>query len=136
MTYLWLKAAHVLAVIVWMAGMLATPLVLRALGDLAPDQRRRLRAAFNRAVTPAMVAALGLGVWLAASGGWFAETWMQVKLALVVAMTGLHGAMAGRLRRWADDPAAGLPGWFGRAHLLAGGLLALVVVLVVRKAVG
>lgn len=133
--YLWLKAAHVIAVIIWMAGMLATPPILHALGNITIDQRARLRATFHRIVTPAMITTLILGIWLGVSGGWFADAWLIAKLAVVLVLTGVHGAMSGRLRRWASDPNVDLPVWFGRAHLIAAALLVLIVVLVVRKAI-
>lgn len=133
--YLWLKVAHVITVIIWMAGMLATPVLLSTLGEITFEQRARLRAVFNRIVTPAMILTLALGIWLAVSGGWFSDGWLMVKLTLVLLMTGFHGAMAGRLRRWAKDPGIELPAWFGNAHLITLGFIVLIVALVVRKAI-
>ncbi len=135
MIYLWLKAAHILAVIIWMAGMLSAPLVLAALGNVPQDQRIRLRALFHKIVSPAMIGALCLGIALGVWGDWFSQWWLMLKLLLVIAMTGVHGALSGRLRRWSETAAHPLPPWFARAHLITLALLALIIVLVVRKSV-
>lgn len=49
-------------------------------------------------VNPAMVLAWGLGLWLAWDAGWFSGGWFQLKLALVVALSALHGWIVGAVR--------------------------------------
>lgn len=104
--YPWLKAAHVIAVIAWMAGLLYLPrlFVYHCAAEPRSTQsevfkvmeRRLLRAI----MTPAMLAAWTFGLLLAAIPGTGAGAgWLVVKLALVLAMTGLHGFMA----RWRRD---------------------------------
>src|SRR5262249_60053985 len=56
---------------------------------------------------PAMIATWLLGLWLAWHGpdyrhGWFESGWLEAKLALVVALSALHGFAA----RWVRDFAA------------------------------
>jgi len=107
--YLWLKAAHVIAVIAWMAGMLYLPrlFVYHARSEPGSEQsetfkvmeRRLLRVIIN----PAMIATWVLGVWLAWDGGFFGSGWFDAKLALVVALSALHGMYAGWVRRFAED---------------------------------
>jgi uncharacterized membrane protein len=48
------------------------------------------------------------GATIAVEAGWFGSLWLWAKLALVLALTGLHGVQAGKLRklRSADQPAA------------------------------
>jgi putative membrane protein len=112
---LWLKAFHIIAVISWMAGMLYLPrlFVYHTMADVGSVQsetfkvmeRRLLRAIIN----PAMVATWVLGLWLAWNGGWFAAiaqghaVWLDVKLILVLALSGIHGFYASCVRAFAED---------------------------------
>ncbi len=105
--YPWTKAFHLVAVIAWMAGMLYLPRLFVYHCDAAPGtpasemlkvmERRLLRAIIN----PAMIATVLLGVALLATPGvadW-SHGWLHAKLALVAAMTGVHGLLA----RWRKD---------------------------------
>ena len=106
--YLWIKAFHVIAVIAWMAGMLYLPRLFvyhcdAEKGSVQSEtfkvmERRLLKAIIN----PAMIVAWVLGLYLAWDGGWFRSGWLHGKLALVVAMSALHGLYA----RWVKDFAA------------------------------
>lgn len=111
--YQWIKAFHIIAVIAWMAGMLYLPRLFvyhcaAEKGSIQSEtfkvmERRLLRGIIN----PAMIAAWGLGLWLAWLGpdsryGWFASGWLDAKLVLVLALSALHGFLA----RWRRDFAA------------------------------
>lgn len=111
--YEWIKAFHVIAVIAWLAGMLYLPRLFvyhcaAEKGSVQSEtfkimERRLLRLIIN----PAMVATWALGLWLAWHGpdsryGWFASGWLAIKLALVIALSALHGWCA----RWVQDFAA------------------------------
>ncbi|MGD9844706.1 MAG: protoporphyrinogen oxidase HemJ [Variibacter sp.] len=107
--YLWLKAAHVIAIIAWMAGMLYLPRLFvyhcdAPAGSVQSEtfkimERRLLKGIIN----PAMVIAWLLGLWLAWDGGWFSSGWFHVKLAAVLAMSGLHGYFSQARRAFAED---------------------------------
>jgi protoporphyrinogen IX oxidase len=107
--YLWVKAAHVIAVIAWMAGMLYLPRLFVYHCDAPPGspqsetfkvmERRLLTVIIN----PAMVLTWVLGLWLAWQGGFFAAPWLQAKLVLVVAMSGVHGFFSTSVRKFAAD---------------------------------
>jgi len=98
--YPWLKAFHIIAVIAWMAGMLYLPRLFvyhcaAEKGSVQSEtfkvmERRLLRAIIN----PAMVATWILGLTLAWIGHWFDSPWLQAKLALVLALSALHGLFA------------------------------------------
>jgi putative membrane protein len=106
--YLWLKAAHVFAVIAWMAGMLYLPRLFVYHCETAPGSKqsetfkvmeRRLLAVI---INPAMVATWALGLWLAWQSGAYAAGWLHAKVILVLAMSALHGMLS----RWTRDFAA------------------------------
>ncbi len=107
--YLWLKAAHVIAIIAWMAGMLYLPRLFVYHSQVAPGstqsetfkvmERRLLKAIIN----PAMIAAWALGLWLAWDAGLFRQGWLHAKLALVIALSGLHGHFSAAVRAFAQD---------------------------------
>jgi protoporphyrinogen IX oxidase len=107
--YSWVKALHVIAVIAWMAGMLYLPRLFVYHAEVerpSPQsetfkvmERRLLRAIIN----PAMIITWALGLWLAWRGFGFQGGWLHVKIAAVVALSALHGYLAGAVRRFAED---------------------------------
>ena len=55
---------------------------------------------WDRFVTgPAIGGAWLLGIALAFEGGWFHSGWLPVKLVFVLILSGLHGMLAGSLKR-------------------------------------
>jgi protoporphyrinogen IX oxidase len=106
--YPWFKAFHVMAVIAWMAGMLYLPRLFVYHCEAEPGsrqsetfkvmERRLLRGIIN----PAMVASWTLGLWMVYDQGWSSARWLQLKLLLVVALSGIHGMLV----RWTNDFAA------------------------------
>src|SRR5438874_5412368 len=95
--YEWIKALHVIAVIAWMAGMLYLPRLFvyhceaeagsRQSETFKVMERRLLKAIIN----PAMIVTWVLGLWLAYRVDWLAAHWLQVKVALVLGMSAVHG---------------------------------------------
>lgn len=111
MLYDWLKAGHVISLIAWMAGMLYLPrLFVYHCGALTGSaqsetfkvmERRLLRAIIN----PAMIATWIFGLLLLSIPDvvdW-TKGYMHAKLALVLAMTTVHGFFARWRRAFADD---------------------------------
>ncbi|MDQ0468061.1 protoporphyrinogen oxidase HemJ [Labrys wisconsinensis] len=107
--YDWLKAAHIIAVIAWMAGMLYLPRLFVYHADTVPGsvqsetfkvmERRLLKAI----ITPAMIATWILGLLLAWKSGFYAAPWLHAKFALVLVLSGLHGFFARTVRSFAED---------------------------------
>ena len=106
--YLWIKAAHLISVVAWMAGMLYLPRLFVYHAVAAPGsaqsetfkvmERRLLRGIVN----PAMIATWLFGLLLVWGGGWWGSVWLYGKLALLVAMQLVHAGLA----RWRRDFAA------------------------------
>lgn len=133
MIYLLVKAAHLVAMVTWMAGMIAVPLILSGFGAAGPslETRARLRSAFGVLCTPAMLVVWAAGLTIATQGGWFGDAWLQVKLTMVIVLSGLHGAMAGQLRRVAAG--GPVPAFARNLHWGVLAILATIVVLAVVK---
>ncbi|SDB22702.1 protoporphyrinogen oxidase HemJ [Bauldia litoralis] len=106
--YNWLKAAHIIAVISWMAGMLYLPrlFVYHTAAAVGSEQSETFKVMERRLLTaiinPAMIATWVLGLWLAWDGGWFQSPWLHAKIALVLILSGIHGMFS----RWVRDFAA------------------------------
>ncbi len=144
MIYPWLKAFHVIAVIAWMAGMLYLPRLFvyhcaAERGSVQSEtfkvmERRLLRAIIN----PAMIVTWLLGLWLAWLGpdshwGWFASGWLQAKLALVLAMSALHGLFARWVKAFAADANLHSQKFYRIINEVPTILLIAIVILVVVK---
>ncbi len=108
-SYMWIKAAHVIAIISWMAGMLYLPRLFVYHCGAKPGselsetlkimERRLLRVIIN----PAMGFSWALGLWLAWRGGYLMAGWFHAKLALVILLSGFHGHLSAAVRRFAED---------------------------------
>ncbi|MFN3625087.1 MAG: protoporphyrinogen oxidase HemJ [Hyphomicrobium sp.] len=107
--YLWVKAAHIIAVISWMAGMLYLPRLFIYHCDAPPGspQSETFKVMEHRLLTviinPAMTLTWVLGLWLAWQAGFFTSGWLHAKLALVIAMSAVHGFFSASVRRFAND---------------------------------
>mgnify|MGYP001284639100 CR=1 FL=1 len=103
--YQWVKALHIISVIAWMAGLLYLPrlFVYHAESTIGSDKSETFKVMERRLLqaimTPAMIATWLFGLILLERGEIWQETWMIGKMALVVAMTAIHMAMA----RWRRD---------------------------------
>lgn len=107
--YDWIRAAHVIAVISWMAGMLYLPRLFVYHADAVVGseksetfkmmERRLLRAIIN----PAMLVTWVLGLWLAWQGFGFSGGWLHAKIAAVLLLSGVHGYFSGAVRKFAED---------------------------------
>lgn len=107
--YLWIKAAHVVAVIAWMAGMLYLPrlFVYHSSAVRGSEQSETFkvmeRRLYRLIINPAMIATWVLGLWLAWKGFSFQGGWLHAKIAAVLALSAVHGYLGGAVRRFAED---------------------------------
>lgn len=139
MTYLWLKAGHVIFVIFWMAGLFMLPRFFVYHQEAAPDSPENAlwierEAKLLRIIMwPSLALVWVLGLALAMSIGAFQQGWFHAKLALVLALSAYHIWLAG----YAAALARGERRLTGRQLRLLnevpGIAAALIVVLVVVK---
>ena len=101
MTYLWLKAGHIIFVIFWMAGLFMLPRFF-VYHQEAPEGSPENAVWLDREgkllriiLWPALVVTWVLGLTLAWTTGAFAQGWFHAKLALVLALTAYHVWLAG-----------------------------------------
>ena len=95
----WMRALHIISVIAWMAGMLMLPRLYAYQTGSTPggelDRKMIEAAAKLRAIiiNPAMIATWTFGILILATSHWMQLSfgWLHAKLALVVALSGLHG---------------------------------------------
>ena len=101
MTYLWLKAGHIIFVIFWMAGLFMLPRYFVYHQEAAPgspeealwiDRERKL---LRIILWPALAVVWVFGLALAISIDAFGQGWFHAKLALVLALTAYHVWLAG-----------------------------------------
>jgi putative membrane protein len=107
--YLWAKAFHVIAVISWMAGMLYLPrlFVYHAQSVKGSEQSETFKIMEKRLlrfiINPAMIVTWVFGLYLAWKGFGFAGGWLHAKITAVLLLSGVHGYLAGAVRRFAED---------------------------------
>ena len=92
--YLWIKAAHIIFVTSWFAGLFYLPRIyvnLATVEDAATRERLLTMARkLLRFMTGLAVLAIALGMWLFSYGVGMGAAWMNAKLALVVALIAYH----------------------------------------------
>jgi putative membrane protein len=137
--YPWVKSAHILAVIAWMAGLLYLPrlFVYHAMAPEGSDRAETFKIMERRLqrgiMTPAMIAALGFGLVLAGTPGivdWH-RGWIWTKLALVAGLVAYHGALGRWRRAFAENRNRHPPRFFRIVNELPTLALIAIVVLVV-----
>ena len=139
MTYLWLKAGHLIFVIFWMAGLFMLPRFFVYHQEAAPDSPENAQwieregKLLKIIMWPSLVVVWLLGLALAVSTGAVGQGWFHAKLALVFALSAYHIWLAG----YAGSLARGMRKLSGRRlrllNEIPGIAAALIVILVVVK---
>ncbi len=105
--YLWVRAAHLIFVIFWMAGMFMLPRYLvyqhPTLPGSAEDALWNARITRLRKIilNPSMIAVWLLGLALAFHIGFSGNGWLHAKIMIVFVFSGFHGWMVGQSRKMA-----------------------------------
>jgi putative membrane protein len=139
MSYAWVKAFHLIAVISWMAGMLYLPrlFVYHCEAEPGSKQSETFKVMERRLLTviinPAMIATWILGLWLAYESGFYREHWLQAKFLLVIGLSGLHGEMVRWFRDFQNDRNTRPAKFYRIMNEVPAVLMVLIVLLVVLK---
>lgn len=139
LTYLWIKAAHLIFVIFWIAGLFMLPRYYVYHQESPPGSDEEARWVEREAkirtiiLTPALVIVWVLGLLLAWQSGAWSEGWLHAKFALVLLLSGYHGWLVGYGRKLA----AGQRTMSGRSlrmlNEIPGIATAVIVILVITK---
>ena len=101
LTYLWIKAGHIIFVIFWIAGLFLLPRYYVYHQESTPgsqeerrwiDRERKLR---HIIITPAMTLVWVFGITLATVGHWWTSGWLIAKFLIVLGLSAYHGYMVG-----------------------------------------
>lgn len=138
-TYLWLKAGHVIFVIFWMAGLFMLPrfFVYHQEAPAGSEEAARWvdreRKLLKIILNPAIIVVWLLGILLASTIGAWGEGWLHAKLALVLLLSAYHGYLAGYAKKLArgEAPLAGKT--LRLLNEVPGVAVALIVILVIVK---
>ena len=137
--YEWIKAFHIIAVIAWMAGMLYLPrlFVYHAEAEVGSKQSETFKVMERRLmrgiINPSMILVWVLGLWMAWDGSWYNELWMQLKFALVLVLSALHGFLSRWRRDFEADRNAHSAKFYRIINEVPAVLMVFIVILVVIK---
>lgn len=139
LTYAWIKAAHLIFVIFWIAGLFMLPRFYVYHQESVPgsdeearwiERERKLRTII---LAPSIILVWLLGLALVYITGAWTMGWFHAKLALVIGLSGYHGYMVG----YGKKLAAGQRPMSGKAlrmmNEIPGVVTAVIVILVIVK---
>jgi putative membrane protein len=134
--YTWIKAVHLISVMILVSGMLLNGFLFRNIAPTNPDAQRIYRTALvlNRyfvgtALALVWIAGLTL-VWLL---GAHKDGWFMVKFVIVFILSGIHGMQTGRLAKLARTPGETVSGFMVNSGPITLVLVALAICLVAIK---
>ena len=143
MTYLWLKAGHIIFVIFWMAGLFMLPRFFvyhqeaqERDGPDSPENAQwieRESKLLKIIMWPSLVLVWVLGLSLAVTLDAFAQGWFALKLALVIVLSAYHLWLASYAARLARGERKLTGKQLRLLNEVPGIAAALIVVLVVLK---
>jgi protoporphyrinogen IX oxidase len=139
LSYLWIKAAHLIFVIFWIAGLFMLPRYYvyhqEAAAGSGEEKKWIEREAKLRKIiiTPAMILVWLLGLTLAYISDTWGEGWFQAKLAVVIALSAYHGWMVGYGKKLArgERPVSGKS--LRLMNEIPGIAVAIIVILVIVR---
>ncbi|WP_372780231.1 protoporphyrinogen oxidase HemJ [Litorivivens sp.] len=136
---LWIKAFHIIAMVCWFAGIFYLPrlFVYHAMADdtATRNHLKTMERKLYRFITPFAVLTVVFGLVLLSQNWQFylGETWMQIKLALVIALIFYHfycGVLVKRFEQGDNIRSHVFYRWFNEAPVLV--LFGAVILVVVR----
>lgn len=136
---LWIKAAHVISVIAWMAALLYLPRLFvyhcgaESGSDLSETLKIMERRLMKAIMTPAMIATWIFGIWTAGLLNVWADVWFNIKFVGVIALTIAHILCARWLKDFANDRNTRSPKFFRIMNEVPAVLMIVIVIMVVVK---
>ncbi|QZD88593.1 CopD family protein [Qipengyuania psychrotolerans] len=139
MTYLWLKAGHIIFMVFWLAGLFMLPRQMIYCHTAAPGSgeeatwARRMGLLRKIILTPSLIVVWVLGLALASSIAAFDQGWFHAKLLFVLLLTGFHGYMVAKSKKMSSGERPLSEKQLRLFGEVPGILLAIIVVLVIVK---
>ncbi len=139
MTYLWLKAGHIIFVIFWMAGLFMLPRFFVYHQECALDSPENVLWIDREAkllkiiLWPSLIVVWVLGLALAVTTGAFQQGWFHVKFGMVLALSVYHLWLAVYATRLARGTRSMTGKQLRMVNEVPGIAAALIVVLVVVR---
>lgn len=139
MLYLWLKSAHIIFVIFWMAGLFMMPrfFVYHQECPVGSDEDAKWieREGKLRKIilNPSLIITWILGLALAYNIGAFGQGWFHAKLLMVLLLTGYHGWMIGYVKKLARGERTMSDKALRLVNEVPGITAAIIVILVIIK---
>lgn len=139
MIFYWLKAAHIIFVIFWMAGLFMLPRYFIYHQECPEDSSEngvwieRERKLLKIIMTPSIIVVWAVGLLLAYHVGAFNQGWFHAKLAVVLGLSAYHGWLAGYAKKLALGQRAVSGKNLRMLNEIPGVAAAIIVILVVIK---
>ncbi len=139
MLYLWLKSAHLIFVIFWMAGLFMMPRFFVYHQETAAgsdedvkwiEREGKLRKII---LNPSLIIVWVVGLALAYNIGAFSQGWFHAKLLMVLALSGYHGWMIAYSKKLARGERTMTDKSLRLVNEVPGIAAAIIVILVVIK---
>lgn len=139
MLYLWLKSAHLIFVIFWMAGLFMMPRFFVYHQEITAgsdedakwiEREGKLRKII---LNPSLVIVWVLGLFLAYDIGAFNQGWFHAKLLFVLALSGYHGWMISYSKKLARGERSMSDKGLRLVNEVPGITAAIIVILVIVK---
>jgi protoporphyrinogen IX oxidase len=137
--YPWLKAAHLIFVIFWMAGLFMLPrfFVYHQEVPVGSDEDRKWVERETRLrkiiLTPSIIIVWALGLVLAYQISAYKEGWFHGKMLIVIILSGYHGWMSGYAKKLARGQRTLSDKKLRLANEVPGVAVALIVILAIVK---
>jgi putative membrane protein len=138
---LWIKAAHVIFVVTWFAGLFYLPrlYVYHCQANFSGDEAGHARfCVMERKLygitTLGMIGSWTFGLWTLALEPFYLHAgWLHAKLGLVLALSGYHGWLGGSRRRFAAGLNTRSERFWRIANEVPAAALVAIVILVIVK---
>ena len=137
--YIWLKSAHIIFVIFWMAGLFMIPRFFVYHQESAEGSEEAAKWVDREAklikiiLNPSLIVVWIVGLFLAWHIGAIQEGWFHVKLLFVLVLSGYHGWMVGYSKKLARGVRTLTGKQLRLFNEVPGIATAIIVVLVVAK---